>query len=80
MTEDPWKVPAPRTLRGRRARKLWSQLAPVCAQNGTLNAGSAQLLQVLCVLLANIGEDPDAVNSADLGQARALSRSFRILR
>lgn len=70
----------PRTLRGRRERQLWRRLAPLCRAHETLNPGSEHLLQALVVLLVRISVDPDSVREGEIKQARALSRSFGILR
>jgi hypothetical protein len=70
----------PRTLRGRRERALWRRLAPLCRARETLNPGSEHLLQALVVLLVRISVDPDSVREGEIKQARALSRSFGILR
>jgi hypothetical protein len=79
--DDEEPIPAPpRQLRGRRARKIWRELAPRCYAAGTLNAGSCALLAVLCTVLTELGEDPSAANPHDVAQARAIGKSLGIFR
>jgi hypothetical protein len=74
------KLAPPRSLKGRRARKIWREMVRRCDDIGTFNTGTAQLLAVLCALLAEAGGDPSAANHGDLAQIRSIGRSLGIFR
>jgi hypothetical protein len=78
--EKPPDFTPPRALKGRKARRIWRDLAPKCDARGMFDAGSQQLLAVLCALLAEAGDDPSQANREDLAQIRGIGRSLAIFR
>jgi hypothetical protein len=80
IEEDVAVLPPPRELRGRRARKIWREIAPAAGVSGRLTIATTPLLTVLCVLLAKIQGDPANVDPQELKQASDLAHRFGVLR
>lgn len=69
----------PRSLRGRRARALWREIAPQAAASGRLSTITAPLLATLCISVAAIESDPRAAQQADIRRVTELGRLFGIV-
>ena len=76
MIEQPAKIEPPRTRKGRRARRIWRELAPQLAAAERLNAGSRALLAVYASTIANIEADPAEPSFFDLRDAKQLGRAL----
>lgn len=71
MTEpDQPKIKPPRGLRGRRARQLFRELAPIVP----MRADTATLLAAYCSSIAGIAEDPRALFHGELDRVQKLGR------
>lgn len=79
MTEEATEFPPPRELRGRRARKIWREIAPVASATGRLNAASRPFLLLLCRELARMYDEEDGAD-VDVRHVRDLARSFGVLK
>lgn len=74
MSKVSAKFEPPRTLRGRRARRIWRELAAKLSATDQLHAGSSALLAVYADAVAKIEADPNDASVYDLKEAQQLGR------
>jgi hypothetical protein len=80
MNDEKPNFEPPRSLKGRKARQIWRQLAPRCDANGLFHAGTRVLLAAYAATCAEIDEDPAGAHGTDLDRARALGKALGLSR
>jgi hypothetical protein len=80
MDENPPNFDPPRALKGRRARRIWRELAQVCDEAGNFHAATRPVLASYCIVLAVIEENPQEADHFDFEKARKLGRMLGLCR
>ena len=81
MTEsDQPKIKVPRELRGRRARRLYREMAPLVHANGQYRADTSAVLAAYVACLVGIAERPNSFRGQDLAGVRQLGRLLGLLK
>jgi hypothetical protein len=75
MDANRTKFEPPRTLRGRRARRIWRELAVKLAASDQLHAGTRALLTRYAVAVAAIEADPEDSSVYEIKEAQRLGRA-----
>lgn len=66
----------PRGLKGRRARRIWREVAAFLHSKGQFHAGIGALLAVYAACVAEIEANPAEALGADLDRAHQLARAL----
>ena len=76
MSPKATKFDPPRTLKGRRARGIWRELAQKLAASDQLHAGTGALLAAYSSIIAIIEREPGEASPFDLREAQRIGRAL----
>ena len=76
----PRDIPPPRSLKGRRARRIWRETSQLLDARGQYNAATGALLASFCTFCAEIEAAPDSATQAEISRIRALGRALDLLK
>jgi hypothetical protein len=79
MDANRTKFEPPRTLKGRRARRIWRELAQKLAASDQLHAGTSALLAAYASAVVAIERDPEDCSRFDLDAAQRLGRALGVI-
>lgn len=78
MSQDKEIPEPPSAVFGRRARRIWRDLAPICAQKGALNEASAVLLTFIANKVAAFEENPEDFDVNEWRELREIAKPLGI--